>query len=73
MPLFLVMLFLTNIVLLDRGFGYQLIFIVQVLFYLSTIIHGIPKYFCTMQIALLLALANFLCGEKNVLWNPLRK
>jgi cellulose synthase/poly-beta-1,6-N-acetylglucosamine synthase-like glycosyltransferase len=72
MPLFLTLLFLTNIVILDRGFGYQVVLLAQILFYLSTLIHGITKYFCIMQIALLMALVNFLRGEKNVLWKPQR-
>lgn len=73
MPLFLILLFLTNILLLDHGFGYQLFFGAQVVFYLSTIIGGMPRYFCVMNSALLVAMVNFLRGEKNVLWKPIRK
>ncbi|MDD5259290.1 MAG: glycosyltransferase family 2 protein [bacterium] len=72
MPLFLVFLFLTNIVLLVKGFGYRVFLLVQIVFYLSALIQGVTKYFCTMQIALLMALVNFLHGEKNVLWKPQR-
>lgn len=73
MPLFLALLFLTNVALLGQGFAYQMIFVFQLLFYASTIIGGMPRYFCTMNLALLVAFINFLRGEKNILWDPLRK
>ncbi len=73
MPVFLILLFFTNQLLLGRGIGYQLFFGAQVLFYLSAMIGGMPKYFCTMNLALLVALVNFLRGEKNITWQPVRK
>lgn len=72
-PVFLILLFLSNILLLDRGFGCQLLFGAQAIFYLSAILGGMPRYFCAMNLALLVAMVNFLRGEKNVLWKPVRK
>jgi hypothetical protein len=73
MPILLIMLFLSSMLILDRGLGYQLFFGIQVVFYVSAIVGGMPRYFCAMNLALLVALANFLRGEKNVLWKPVRK
>lgn len=73
MPVFLILLFLTNILLLAHGVGYQLLFGTQVIFYISAAIGGMPRYFCTMNLALLVAMINFLRGEKNITWQPVRK
>jgi len=80
-PLFLILLFILNIALLKHSL-YKFTLIIQTAFYMCAILGGIlpkknrylfiPFYFCVTNLALLEGFLQFLKGERNVLWNPIR-
>ena len=83
-PYFLVLLLVTNQFLVHTHF-YQVIFILQIIFYLSALIgylwqrngkpvlvFGIPFFFCLVNLAALVGVARFLMGKKSGQWEPVR-
>jgi len=84
-PYFLVLLLVTNQFLVHTHF-YQVIFILQIIFYLSALIgylwqrngkpvlvFGIPFSFCLVNLAALIGVVKFLIGEKSGQWKPIRR
>ena len=83
-PYFLVLLLIATIFLIHIPF-YQVIFILQIIFYLSALtgylwqrsgkppfIFGIPFSFCLVNLAALVGVARFLVGKKSGQWEPVR-
>ena len=84
-PLFLVIIFTTNIMILDKGF-YRLTFAAQILFYLSAFVAwlmekkgkkfrlmSIPLFFCVVNLASLRAGINLLRQKKMTTWETVRR
>ena len=83
-PYFLIVLFATNVILLDHPF-YQLIMLLQIAFYLLSLtgylwerkgksprFMGIPFSFCLVNLAALMGVARFVMGKKAGQWEPVR-
>lgn len=83
-PYFLIVLFVSNILLLDHFF-YRLIFSLQLAFYSMAAagyfwqkknkaprIFGIPFSFCLVNLAALVGVAKFAMGKKSGRWKPVR-
>ncbi|HPR73410.1 MAG TPA: glycosyltransferase family 2 protein [Bacteroidales bacterium] len=81
--LFMIGSFVSNVLILKKARLYQILFIIQVLFYgasiaghmlekrgLSSRMFYIPYYFCLINGAAGHALIRFLRGEKQVMWAP---
>ena len=84
-PFFLVIIFVSNAMILDNTF-YKLLFIAQVVFYLSALFAWVmekygkkikflflPLYFCVVNIASLRAMFNLIKGRKMAVWETVRK
>jgi cellulose synthase/poly-beta-1,6-N-acetylglucosamine synthase-like glycosyltransferase len=84
-PFFLVIIFVSNAMILDNNF-YKLLFIAQVVFYLSALFAWVmekygkkfkllflPLYFCVVNIASLRAIFNLIRGRKMAVWETVRK
>jgi cellulose synthase/poly-beta-1,6-N-acetylglucosamine synthase-like glycosyltransferase len=84
-PVFLVVTFVSNLELLDSTF-YQLVFILQVIFYglaaaaysPSSPLHEftparIPLFFVMVNLAIAVAWYRFIRGERQELWNPSKR
>lgn len=82
-PIFLILLFISNIFLLHIP-GFRIIFIIQLIFYILAGIgykfhsNKLPKaiqialYFCTINLASLLALIDSCRGKQTTVWEPIR-
>ena len=83
-PYFLILILIVNIFLIHSPF-YQVIFILQIIFYLSALtgylwqrsgkpsfIFGIPFSFCLVNLAALVGVARLLTGKKSGQWEPVR-
>ena len=83
-PYFLILILITNLSLINTPF-YQVIFILQIIFYMSALtgylwkrsgkppfIFGIPFSFCLVNLAALVGMARFLMGKKSGQWEPVR-
>ncbi|MBT3759513.1 MAG: glycosyltransferase [Candidatus Marinimicrobia bacterium] len=68
MPLLLLCLFLLNIVLLGNGILYNIIFVLQLIFYLSAFVVNTVRYFLIVNFAALMAIWDWVCGKKIVTW-----
>ena len=84
-PFFLVIIFVSNAMILDNNF-YKLLFLGQVVFYLSAFFAWVmekygkkfkllflPLYFCVVNIASLRAIFNLIKGRKMAIWETVRK
>jgi len=84
-PFFLVILFFSNLMILDRLF-YKAVFCLQVAFYGSALFAWmmgkwgkrfhylfLPLYFCTVNLASLQATVNLLKGRKLAVWETMRR
>jgi cellulose synthase/poly-beta-1,6-N-acetylglucosamine synthase-like glycosyltransferase len=84
-PFFLVIIFVSNAMVLDNTF-YKLLFLGQVVFYLSAFFAWVmekygrkfkllflPLYFCVVNIASLRAIFNLIKGRKMAVWETVRK
>ena len=84
-PFFLILLFISNLVLFQIDF-YYLIFICQIFFYLLALISfskignfykriwgKIPLYFTTVNAAILFAWFKYLSGVRQEIWNPTKR
>jgi len=84
-PFFLVIIFVSNAMILDNNF-YKLLFLGQVVFYLSAFFAWVmekygrkfkllflPLYFCVVNIASLRAIFNLIKGRKMAVWETVRK
>lgn len=84
-PFFLVIIFVSNIMILDKTL-YRLLFFGQVVFYLSALFAWVmdkygkkfkplflPLYFCIVNIASLKAIFNLIKGRKMAVWETVRK
>lgn len=83
-PLFLLLLLVSNILLLQEPFFGKLLAL-QLSFYSLALaqvflplhrrwkILGLPLYFCTLNAAALVSTVEVLRGKKYVLWQPVRK
>lgn len=81
-PVFQILIFILNIILIQSGVFYFTTFVGQVLFYLfaligiltqtKTKVFYIPAYFCMVNYAALLGIKNFIVGEKAISWKPVR-
>lgn len=81
-PVFMVLIYISNIFLIPEAFVYRVIFLLQNLFYLIGVISiwktdfnpgavfKIPKYFLSVNISILYAWVKFLKGERMVMWTP---
>lgn len=80
-PLSLPIIFITNFFLWDQGILYQILFILQILFYLAALIGlllenkhirlkmlFIPYYFCMMNYAVYAGTIGYLRGKHSILW-----
>jgi cellulose synthase/poly-beta-1,6-N-acetylglucosamine synthase-like glycosyltransferase len=85
MPFFLIILFVSNVLLLGIP-AYRLIFLLQVVFYVSVPLawamhkYGkkvkflfLPLYFCIVNLASVLAILNIIKGTKMPTWQTVRK
>lgn len=84
-PVILILLFLVNVILQINNplWLYKLILYLQIAFYVGAFLGRVfqkrkifiylPFYFCLTNFALLIGIVKFLRGEKQVLWDPLRK
>ena len=83
-PYFLILILITNLSLFHIPF-FQVIFILQIIFYLSaftgylwqrsgkpSFIFGIPFSFCLVNLAALVGVVRFVIGKKSGQWEPLR-
>jgi len=83
-PYFLIIILITNLSLFHIPF-FQIIFFLQIIFYLSALIgylwqrrgkppfiFGIPFSFCLVNLAALVGVAQFLMGKKSGQWEPVR-
>ena len=83
-PYFLIIILITNLSLFHIPF-FQVIFFLQIIFYLSALIgylwqrrgkppfiFGIPFSFCLVNLAALVGVAQFLMGKKSGQWEPVR-
>jgi cellulose synthase/poly-beta-1,6-N-acetylglucosamine synthase-like glycosyltransferase len=84
-PVFMVLLFISNMFLLPFGIFYLVLGILQALFYLTALagyfarnyrrLPRVPRlayHFCVVNSAAVLGMAQFLRGEKKAIWNPVR-
>lgn len=84
-PVFMIILFFSNIFLLRDSKLYMTTFAFQIVFYLSAFlgwitdllnikikIFALPLYFCVVNIASLISLVKTLSGGKAVTWEPIR-
>jgi cellulose synthase/poly-beta-1,6-N-acetylglucosamine synthase-like glycosyltransferase len=84
-PLFLVIIFVSNTMILDNNFC-KLLFLGQVVFYLSALFAWVmekcgrkvkllflPLYFCIVNIASVRAMFNLIKGRKMAIWETVRK
>jgi CDP-diglyceride synthetase len=84
-PLFLVMLFLSNMVLAAQSEGYRLALWMQVAFYVWALVPTllpvsrwwrpltVPLYFCTLNAAALMSLIELFRGRHYVVWETVRR
>lgn len=83
-PVLMIILFFTNILLLDNWY-YALTFIAQLVFYLLALIgwitdflnikikiFSLPLYFCIVNIASMVSLVRIILRKKSVTWEPIR-
>ncbi|HEY6305887.1 MAG TPA: glycosyltransferase family 2 protein [Candidatus Angelobacter sp.] len=82
-PLFLLLLFAVNLLLLDSAF-YRIVLAVQLFFYAAAMVNmvlplhrvwkplGLPLYFCTLNAAALAAMIEVGRGRKYVTWQTMR-
>ncbi len=84
-PFFLLGLFISNIFLLNDSITFKMIFIMQILFYMAALaglflqgcrikvgLFGIPLYFCTLNMAALIAFVKVLKGGDIRKWETVR-
>jgi len=85
-PIFLLVIFIASLVLAPRSSFYALVALLQVSFYLAALVSwalerrgvrvrllAIPQYFVIANLASLLALYQFLRGERYARWEPIRE
>lgn len=87
MPFFLILLFISNIIVVQKSIFFLYAFIMQCMFYLLSLfgretekkrggafrkIFFIPYYFCLGNLGILRGVINFLRGDKKTLWTPVR-
>jgi len=83
-PYFLILILIANIFLIITPF-FKVIFILQIIFYLSALsgyllhingkppfIFGVPFSFCLVNLAALVGVARLLMGKKSGQWEPVR-
>ena len=83
-PYFLILILITNLFLMHFPI-YQVIFALQIVFYLSALtgylwqregkppfVFGIPFSFCLVNLAALVGVVRFLTGKKSGQWEPVR-
>jgi len=83
-PFFVTLLFFANLALLGKNF-YNLIFILQVFFYLFALLgwivdrfnkkiklFSLPLYFCVVNLASAVSLIRTIWGEKHIVWETTR-
>jgi cellulose synthase/poly-beta-1,6-N-acetylglucosamine synthase-like glycosyltransferase len=84
-PIYLIFLFGLNLLLLDRGIFFRMLFVFQVLFYLlastaflvrrlqDIMLFKIPFFFIVVNLSILVAWYNFLIGKRFVIWEPSKR
>lgn len=85
-PLFLIIAFISNLLLINQAEGYRLMFYGQAVFYLAALTGwlcekialriwklSLPYYFALANAASLVAYLKFVRGEAHVVWEPLRE
>ncbi|MDQ3754388.1 MAG: hypothetical protein M3371_06615, partial [Acidobacteriota bacterium] len=85
-PIFLLVIFIASLVLAPRSSFYALLALLQAGFYLAALVSwalerrgvrvrllAIPQYFVIANLASLLALYQFLRGERYARWEPIRE
>ena len=71
-PLFLILIFLTNSLLINQSNMYLFMFCSQILFYLFGLIISPIRYFLKVNIASFLAITDWLLGKKQDTWEVIR-
>jgi len=84
-PIFLLIVYITNIALIDKGLLYMVVFMLQTLFYLFALIgllldfltkkiniFSIPLYFCVVNTASAVALMRTVMRKKSITWQTVR-
>ena len=77
-PFFMILIFVTNIVLINESIGYLLMLDMQILFYLFAVVGleikplRIFSYFVMSNIAISNGLFKFISGDEFVSWVPMR-
>jgi cellulose synthase/poly-beta-1,6-N-acetylglucosamine synthase-like glycosyltransferase len=85
-PLFLLLIFLSNGILIFSSLLFTIIFIIQILFYLQALIawvlekkgsrlglFAIPLYFVLTNFASVIGFYKFITGERYATWEPIRE
>lgn len=85
-PIFLILMFLSNLILINRDNIYRFIFIIQIFGYVlaglshlrflnihKSIVGKIPLYFIMVNTSILFAWFKYLSGERQELWNPSKR
>ena len=83
-PIFMIILFITNIFLLENRF-YVITFLIQIVFYsfaflgwifdflnIKMKIFSIPLFFCVVNMASMISLTRTIFRKKVVTWEPIR-
>ncbi|MBN2483732.1 MAG: glycosyltransferase family 2 protein [Candidatus Omnitrophica bacterium] len=83
-PVFMIFLFLLNILLISRSFVYGIIFVLQDMLYAAAVagfifhkdkkpkVIVVPYYFCTTNLGILLGLIKFTQKKEDATWEPER-
>ena len=84
-PLFMIILFLSNLFLINDGLLYKILMMLQLLFYVTALSsHLIQKlqlfapsrivyFFCIANLSIVYAWYNYLLGRKFVIWEPSKR
>ena len=84
-PFFLIVAFFSNVILIHNSFTYNILLLLQILFYglgilgllspkmQNTMIVKIPMYFIAVNISIWFAWWRYLSGQRIVTWTPTRR
>lgn len=82
-PIFQIILFITNIMILNINITYHILFYCQIIFYCLACIgittgtknkfFYVPSYLCMVNFAAFLGIINYILGKKAISWSPVRE
>ncbi len=83
-PIFLFLIFCSNLIIVKSSFFYKITFLLQVIFYLFAVVgyllfykkkvrlFTIPFYFCLVNFAAVIGMIELVRKEKSEIWQPIR-